>query len=91
MPAPPCPHGDDGGEKREHTIPLKDADEDELRDMSGYGQVVEQRLERLAGRSENCCAERDPAQAVAPPRGELLSGVLPSSRLSISFAVRSKR
>jgi hypothetical protein len=47
--------------------------------------VLAQGLERVADRRENPCAERNPARAVAPPVGELLPGVLPSSRLSISL------
>jgi hypothetical protein len=34
---PPSPDGSDTGEKREHTIPLEEAEEDELRDMIGPG------------------------------------------------------
>jgi hypothetical protein len=62
IPAPPCPDGDDAGEKREHTIPLKDGEEDELSDTSGYGQAVEQGLERQP------TAERIVAPSAIEPR-----------------------
>jgi hypothetical protein len=41
IPLPPNPDGGDTGEKREHTSPLEEAEEDELRDMIGYKHMID--------------------------------------------------
>jgi hypothetical protein len=53
-------------------VPLKGAEEDELRYMTGYGHVVEEGLERVADRRENRRAERGPAPGSGSARGRAM-------------------